>query len=223
MSYDLYIDGTLMPVTPAKVQVKHKNKNKTVDLINYGEVNIVKKEGLLEISLDLLIPNQKYPFANYPNGYQKAQYYVSKLESLKASGKSFQFILSRSAQNGNNLGNLNETVTIEDLTITDDASEGTDIKAGIKLKKWVSYGTKTFQISKDTSGTKTISEESQRTPSADEPQSGGTYTVQKGDTLWAIAKAKYGNGADYTKIVSANKDKVSNPNLIYPGQVLTIP
>lgn len=222
MAYDLYIDGTLMPVTPGKVQVKHKNNNKTVDLINFGEVNIVKKEGLREISFDLLLPNQKYPFANYPNGYQNAQYYVSKLESLKASGQTFQFILTRTAQNGTNLGNINETVTLEDLTITDDASEGTDIKAGIKLKKWVSYGTKTFTISNDAE-TKTISEESQRTPSADEPKNGGTYPVKKGDSLWAIAKAKYGNGADYSKIFNANKDKISNPKLIYPGQVLTIP
>lgn len=220
MSYDLYIDGTLMPVTPGKVQVKHKNNNKTVDLINFGEVNIVKKEGLREISFDLLLPNQKYPFANYPNGYHNAQYYVSKMEALKESGNTFQFILSRSAQNGTNLGNLNETVTLEDLTLTDDASEGTDIKVGIKLKKWVPYGTKAFTISNDT---KTISEETQRTPSSDAPQSGGTYTVQKGDTLWAIAKAKYGNGADYSKIFSANNDKISNPNLIYPGQVLAIP
>ena len=82
MSYNLYLDGTLMPVTPGKVQVKHKNNNKTVDLINFGEVNIVKKEGLSEISFDLLLPNQKYPFANYPNGYQNAEYFTTCLSSF---------------------------------------------------------------------------------------------------------------------------------------------
>ena len=51
-----------------------------------------------------------------------------------------------------------------------------------------------------------------------------TYTVKKGDCLWNIAKSLYGSGADYTKIYEANKGTVgSNPNLIYPGQVLTIP
>ena len=49
-----------------------------------------------------------------------------------------------------------------------------------------------------------------------------THTVQKGDTLWAIAKKYYGNGSQYPKIVSANPD-IKNPNLIYPGQVFTIP
>ena len=46
--------------------------------------------------------------------------------------------------------------------------------------------------------------------------------VKKGDTLWAIASKYYGSGAQYTKIYKANTDKISNPNLIYPGQVLTI-
>lgn len=48
-----------------------------------------------------------------------------------------------------------------------------------------------------------------------------TYTVKKGDTLWAIAKSYYGDGAKYTKIATANKLK--NPNAISVGQKLTIP
>ncbi len=50
-----------------------------------------------------------------------------------------------------------------------------------------------------------------------------TYTVKSGDCLWNIAKKQLGNGADYTKIYNLNKDKIKNPNLIYPGQVLTLP
>ena len=51
-----------------------------------------------------------------------------------------------------------------------------------------------------------------------------TYTVKSGDCLWNIAKALYGNGADYTKIYNANKGTIGkNPNLIYPGQTFTIP
>lgn len=49
------------------------------------------------------------------------------------------------------------------------------------------------------------------------------YTVKKGDCLWNIAKAYYGDGSKFTKIYQANKDKIKNPNLIYPGQVFLIP
>lgn len=50
-----------------------------------------------------------------------------------------------------------------------------------------------------------------------------TYTVKKGDTLWAIAKKYYGNGAQYKKIANANKKLIKNPNLIHIGWKLTIP
>lgn len=48
------------------------------------------------------------------------------------------------------------------------------------------------------------------------------YVVQPGDTLTAIAQAQYGN-ADFQPIVEANQPILSDPNLIFPGQVLRIP
>ena len=49
------------------------------------------------------------------------------------------------------------------------------------------------------------------------------YSVKKGDNLSSIPKRKYGKESQWTKIYDANKDKVKNPNLIYPGQKLIIP
>ncbi len=49
------------------------------------------------------------------------------------------------------------------------------------------------------------------------------HTVQKGDTLWAIATKAYGNGAKYNAIFEANKPMLKHPDRIYPGQVLRIP
>ncbi len=48
-------------------------------------------------------------------------------------------------------------------------------------------------------------------------------TVQTGDTLWAISRERYGDGVLYVKVVEANRDSIRNPDLIYPGQVFTIP
>jgi nucleoid-associated protein YgaU len=50
-----------------------------------------------------------------------------------------------------------------------------------------------------------------------------TYTVKPGDTLSHIALHFYGKAGRWPEIAAANKDKVPNPNLIYPGQVLIIP
>ena len=50
-----------------------------------------------------------------------------------------------------------------------------------------------------------------------------TYTVKSGDTLSKIAKEHLGNAADYMKIFELNKDQLSDPNKINPGQVLRLP
>ena len=52
---------------------------------------------------------------------------------------------------------------------------------------------------------------------------GKTYTVKKGDSLSKIAKQVYGDAGKWKEIHMANSDKISNPDLIYPGQELTIP
>ena len=53
--------------------------------------------------------------------------------------------------------------------------------------------------------------------------SGTTYTVQAGDTLSAIAKKFLGNANEYMAIFNANRDQLTDPDKIKPGQVLKIP
>ena len=50
-----------------------------------------------------------------------------------------------------------------------------------------------------------------------------SITVQPGFTLWGIAQQSYGDGVMYVQVFEANKDKIRNPDLIYPGQVFTMP
>ncbi len=47
--------------------------------------------------------------------------------------------------------------------------------------------------------------------------------IQPGNTLWQIAQRSYGEGLRYVEIYRANQAKISDPNLIYPGQVFTVP
>jgi nucleoid-associated protein YgaU len=75
----------------------------------------------------------------------------------------------------------------------------------------------------------TVNESAQapRTQTAGASASGGqsarSYTVQTGDTLSTISRQFYGDANQYMKIFQANRDKLSNPNVIKPGQELMIP
>ena len=54
-------------------------------------------------------------------------------------------------------------------------------------------------------------------------EAGGNRVISRGDSLWALSKLAYGDGARYAVIYNANRGKIHNPNLIYPGQTFVVP
>lgn len=224
--YYFYLDKILLPVTPSKLTIKIKNQNKTLVEINEGEINILKKAGLTEIEFEAMIPDVKYPFAVYKSGFQNAKPFLDAFEKLKTSQQPFQFIISRTYPNGKRLFNTNIKVALEEYTIKEDRREGLDVIVSFKLKQYKDFGTKICKISfpKTQKPVAKTPPPARSAPTSPAPkQQNKTYTVVRGDCLWNIAKKFYGNGSQYTKIYNANRDKIKNPNLIYPGQVLTIP
>ena len=228
MAYLFYLDGLQLPVTPAKLQMKIKDNNKTVHLINEGEVNLLKLPGLTEVSFDALIPQTPYPFAG---ALQSTTVYLSKLEQLKVGKTPFQFIVSRTSPTGKVLFYTNLKVSLEDYTVTEDAKEGFDLKLSIKLKEYRTYGTKIVTVmerkSTDTTATVTVQQE-RPTESAPKEK---TYTVAKGDSLWNIAQKCLGKGGRYPELYQLNQHTIDSRNkgtgnaryTIYPGQVLSLP
>ena len=109
-----------------------------------------------------------------------------------------------------NLGTDNITVEVEGdkAVIKGDAADQSTLEKAI-----IAVGN-TLGISKVESAV--------AVPDAKEPT---FHTVQKGDNLWKIAEANYGEGkgGKYTVIFEANKPMLSDPDKIYPGQVLRIP
>ena len=64
---------------------------------------------------------------------------------------------------------------------------------------------------------------SEAAPAADAPSAPQTYVVQAGDSLSAISEKMYGDTKYWDTIFEHNKDKISDPNMIQPGQELVIP
>lgn len=223
MAYYFYLGKTLLPVAPQKLQLKIKNTSKTYTLINEGEINVLKTPGLTEIEFDALLPNVKYPFATYKSGFKGAKTFLEVLKNYKQNKETFQFIVTRTLPNGKMLFDTNMKVSLESYTIKEDAkSYGMDVMVTIKLKQYRDYATKTCNIQFASTKPKVVVQPT-RPPENPPKPANQTYTVVKGDCLWNIAKRFYGNGSKYTIIYNANRDKIKNANLIYAGQVLTIP
>lgn len=217
--YYFYMGSVLLPIAPEKFTWKINGANKTMTLINEGEVNFLRDAKLTDFEFDALIPAVQYSFAKYDGGFKSPAYFTSHFEKLKTDKEPFQFIIVRQMPNGKVLFDTNISVSLESYTIKEQAKEGFDLTVTIKLKQYKPFGTKIMKVSNN-KATVTTQRQTTNSPA---PKTGTTYKVKKGDCLWNIAKAIYGDGSKYTKIYEANKDKITNPNLIYPDQILTIP
>ena len=225
--YNFFMDGVQLPVAPPEMTTKINGRNETIVLMNDGEINIIKKPGLTDIDFEVLLPNVKYPFSVYPNGFQPATFYLDKLEKLKVSRQPFQFTVNRMMPNGNMLFDTNMTVTIEDYEIKESADNGFDITVSITLKQYRAYGNKKVTIKKGVksgstkgnskSTSKAVVEQKRPTNGKTTPK---THTVKSGETLWSIAKKYLGDGSKYTELAKINN--ISNPNVIKAGQVIKL-
>ena len=83
MSYSCYLGGMEVP-TPAKLTVKVKGKNKTLILLNEGEINFLRSPGLTEITVPLLLPML--------GGSRSPSAYLDMLEGLKTGKGTTQFM-----------------------------------------------------------------------------------------------------------------------------------
>lgn len=195
-----------LPVKPTEFNVSVAHKNTLVNVIQVGDINLMGKTGLREISLSSFFPAKDYNFS-INSGRKSPIIYVNQLEAWRKSGKPVRVIITDL---------LNMEATIESFVWGEKDATG-DIYYTLNLKEYKKIKTKKATVTIATVKPTT------RETKAPESNAGRTYTVKSGDCLWKIAKQFYGNGSQYTKIYNANTDKIKNPNLIYVGQVLTIP
>lgn len=123
---------------------------------------------------------------------------------------------------------LNMYFVIDSFDYNHKAGEEEDIYYELSIKKYVPYGAKI--ISTQLTGLAAARAASTTATNSGQSNSGSanstvkTYTVVKGDCLWNITKKYTGNGSQWRALYELNKKVIgNNPNLIYPGQVLTIP
>lgn len=222
MAYEVYIDDMLLPLPPQKIPIKYPGQNKSTTLINGEEINLIRPPGLAEITIDVVIPQMNYPSAVWDGSIDDAEDFLDHLHDLKESGDPFEFIVIRDSPGRNDFFDTNIDVTLEDYKVSDDVKEGFDLVVSLTMKEYKSYGTKIMNF---------VIVEDQPVPEAEEPEpqrpaevpAAKTYTVQKGDCLTLIAKRQLGNGTRWREIYDLNRDKISNPNMIQIGWVLTLP
>jgi LysM repeat protein len=199
MAYRVYISNKalddekrawtmLFPIAPPRISTQMKNRNTTVQLINESEVSIVRPPGLTEITMEVTLPSQHYPFADYESGYVPISDFLGFLETLKAAktkinkrgGMNFILTIIRTGE-GVTLHSTSMKATLEEYEIIDDAENGLDTVVALTFKQYVGP------------------EAAKLLPT--------TYTTVKGDTLMKIAKLFYGKTKEWKTIYDVNQNK----------------
>lgn len=235
-AYAIYLGDVRFPVAPSKITTKIPNKNKTFDLINFGEVNTVMSPGLREFEFELLLPQVPYPFSVYPDGFQEALFYLVHLKNLKEEKLGFQFIISRVASNGKPIFNTNWTVTLEDYQVIEDTKNGIDHVAKVKLREYRPFSTKTVKIEAPANNNeiaiaRTAAPRALSSDVFKHIMDDTTYVTEAGDSLWNLAKKTLGDGNRYEEIYNINQEIIDLKNsktgdikgTLHAGQMLKMP
>ena len=218
MSYSVYlkISGKKykLPVNPEEIKKTQKLNIEKYQVLKSGQVSVPKFPELWTYEFSCELPHQE---VHYMESGSRADpdRYIRAITKAQRKKKPVQLIYSNGETDDESV-----KVLIESCTITEKAGEEGDKYLSLSFVQYKAPSKKYVAV---VTPAATVAQPQTPQPANPAVEQGKTYTVQKGDTLWKIAKQFYGNGSQYPKIVSANSDKIKNPNLIYPGQTFSIP
>ena len=200
-----------LPVLPTSFKTVNGSVNESVNISGLGEIVIMQSRPALKFSFSRFFPATKCPGIQVEN-LTKPHSLIQKINSWKAGKAPVHFIVTACG--------VDIYCTIEEFQYSEEGGDPGTYQYSITLKEYREI--KVRQVKVDTK--KKTASVAKNEPRVDNSVKSKTYTVKSGDCLFNIAKKFYGSGSQYIKIYNANKKLIGgNPNLIYPGQVLTIP
>lgn len=207
------------PVLPEKIHVKSAGKNETATVLELGEIGIIRKKGLREVSWDCFFPAHDAPYVT--ESLKSPASYIEAIQDFRNKRKQAQLTIY-----GADL-DINMPVSIEAFDYEERAGEVGDIYYSITLREWRNYKAKAVVITKVAGAYVSKANDTSR---SGEPAAAKTHTVVKGESLWAIAQKHYGDGSKYPDLYAKNKALIDERNkgtgnpryTIYPSQVLVL-
>ena len=195
-------------VLPSEYELTSESNHTQVVVNSLGEINLLGKRKLKNISFSSFFPKQKYSFCEYTS-FPTPTESVKLIENMKNNGV-LRLIMTGAP--------VSMDCTIESFVWGE--NDGTeDINFTLEFKEYrkVKVKTKKKREPLPKKVTPAVTERAAKEVNST------TYTVVKGDNLSKIAKNLTGNSANWQAIYNQNKGVIGgNPNLIYPGQQLVI-
>lgn len=207
-----YLDGVRLPVNPLDdITLKYQANARRHEIVALGDITTLGNRKLISLEIKSLFTDHGYPWSGSSRG---ADYYEDMITRMIDNQKNPRLIVT-----GDGI-DINLLCTLESFSPSRRAGEEDECYYTLSLTEYREFAARRLFVVKEKLASSALKTPSKRAGTKEKPDG---YTVKPGDCLWNIAKQTYGSGADYKKIYEANRDKISNPNLIYPGQQLTLP
>lgn len=192
----------IMPVTPPSFQVELGRLVEQVDMAGTGQVNLPGLEGLFNEQQTFLLPDSE---RSYTQGGWSGDPYatVDMLVRWSNAGDVLRMIVTQTP--------VNVAVILPPVRYGQQDGTG-DVYVTLTLRQYRDLAAETVENA-DTGNA------GRAAPAAQTDET--SYTVQKGDTLWGIARRHYGQGSLAQRLAAYNG--IGNANVIFPGQVVTLP
>jgi len=193
-------DSITLPVNPEHIKIGIPGNNEKVNIVSLGEIVVPGEPGLSSFDISSFFPPED------------RLTYTTFFKKWMDSKTPAQFTAS-------GLGVDMQTV-IESFDSDRRAGEEGRIYYDLSFTEYRPYGAKIITLTTPTAATPAAKARTDNKPAV-----GQTYTVKAGDSLWAISKRLSNQGgANWRELYNANKAVIGgNPDLIYAGQVYTIP
>ena len=217
-------DRMRFPMTPEKMNVQTGAIFQSYTILAIGDIDLPAGEELTGFSWSGTLPGEARENDPYIREWRNPQEIQQQWSVFRAKKKKLRLLATETP--------INHDVYIQrytmeysggygDYTYTINFIQAKDLKVQVS---GASNGTGSSGASGQ--GNAAAAATGGGTPAQERPAppQPSTYTVVSGDSLWKIAQRFYGAGSEYPKIYEANRAIIgNNPNLIFPGQVLTIP
>ena len=192
-----------LPWTPSSYPMGAGRTAERLDMAQTGQITLPGLDTLFNEPLEFWLPAKRYPWLTSGASIDP-MYYIETLTQWSKNADVCRYIVAGTG--------VNAPVLLGPLEYGEE--DGTN-DVLCKLPLWE------YRYLEEARTEKYTQNSGRSEESASQPETADSYTVQSGDTLWGICKEFYGDGALAYQLATANG--IKNPNLIYPGQVLTLP
>lgn len=192
-----------LPVTPRSYPMAAGRAVERLDMAQTGQIALPGLQTLFTGTLEFMLPARAYPFLT-AGAVADPSRYIGQLTAWSRDADVCRYIVTGT--------DINIPVLLGPLEYGEDDGAN-DVNCKLPLYE--------YRYLEEAKAEKVTQNNDRAVDPESEPETAGSYTVVKGDSLWAICKKFYGDGSLAYKLATANG--IKNPNLIFPGQVLTLP